>query len=178
MRKIVGLIVVISLLLVGISSCSGYNKNMRDHLSDPENYRTYEAVLTDMCYVDPKTREEFRDFKNTDFLGYDVILFVKFETVETVSKFLGGQPNPDIPLDEFQFALTIPVENSEILYENGFYTDIALGEKICVRSSDWVYMDGDFFYIAQLEYNHTVYLSFEAGLKNIIEMLQKNKSLF
>ena len=178
MKKIISLIVIIALLSVCLSSCSGYNKIMRDHLSDPANYRTYEAVLADMCYVDPKTREEYRDFENGNFPVYDVILFVKFETVETVSKFLGGQPNPDIPLDEFKFALKIMAENSKILYENGFYADIALGEKICVRSSDWIYMDGDFFYIAQLEYNDTVYLSFDAGLKNIVEMINKNKSLF
>ena len=178
MKKYIALMIVISLLLVCCTSCSGYNGIMRKHLSDPENYRTYEAVLVDMCYVDPKTGEQYRDFENNDFLGYDVILFVNFETVENVTNFLGGQPNPDMPPDEFKFALEITAENSKILYENGFYNDVVVGDQIRVRSSDWIYMDGDFFYVAQLEYKDTVYLSFDDGLKNMIEMINKNKSLF
>jgi hypothetical protein len=178
MKKYISFMIVVSLLSFCFSSCSGYNGIMRNHLSDPENYRTYEAVLVDMCYVNPNTGEQSRDFENDDFLDCDVILFVNFETVENVAKFLGGQPNPDMPLDEFKFALEITAENSKILYENGFYTDVVVGDQIRVRSSDWIYMDGDFFYIAQLEYKDTVYLSFDDGLKNMIEIINKNKSLF
>ena len=35
------------LLLIFLSSCNGYNKIMRNHLSDPENYGTYQAIIVE-----------------------------------------------------------------------------------------------------------------------------------
>ena len=39
-------------------------------------------------------------------------------------------------------------------------------------------MDSEFFYIAQVEYDGTEYLNFEDGLENIVDMMDKDKSLF
>ena len=112
------------------------------------------------------------------FSNYETVFIVTFETTEDVRAFLGGTPNPDIPLQEFDFALHVNSDNSKILHSNGFYDSVSLGDKITVTVSSWIYMDGDFFYIAQLECDGTEYLTFDEGLKNIVDMMNKNKSLF
>ena len=38
-------------------------------------------------------------------------------------------------------------------------------------------MDGYFYFIASVEHDGVVYLDFEEGLKNITQMMKKNKSL-
>ena len=177
MKKILGYIIFFAILLTCFSSCSGYNKIMYDHLSDPDNYHAFEAVIVDMCYQN-SNRDIIYDFESTDFLEYETVIHIEFESYENVSAFLGRSANTDIPIDDFKVSLEIPIDNSKILYENGFYKDIALGDKINVTSSSWTYMDGDFFYVAHIEHNGVTYLDFEAGLKNIIDMMNKNKSLF
>ena len=177
MKKFIGYVLILTLLLVCISSCSGYNKIMRDHLSNPANYQTFDVVLTDMCYQDPSNHKILRDFDKQDFLNYDITIYVTFETIEDISAFLGHSPNLDIPLEEYEISLHIPRDNSKVLFNNGFYENISSGDKITITSSNWVYMDSDFFYVAQVEYNGVMYLSFDDGLKNITDMMNKNKSL-
>ena len=177
MKKILSCIIFFAVLLTCFSSCSGYNKIMRDHLSDPDSYHTFEAVIVDMCYQN-SNYDIIHDFENADFLEYEIVINIKFENYENVSAFLGGSVNTDIPIEDFVFSLEIPVDNNKILYENGFYEDISLGDKINVTSSSWIYMDGNFFYVARIEHNGVIYLDFETGLNNIVDMMNKNKSLF
>ena len=54
---------------------------------------------------------------------------------------------------------------------------MTVGEKISVKVSDFIYMDSEYFYVVQLEYNGKEYLNFEEGLKNLVDMMNKNKSL-
>jgi hypothetical protein len=178
MKKALGFMTLLSLLLVCFSSCSGYNKIMRNHLSNPENYQTYQATLVDIFYYDSASNQSLRDFENDRFLNFDVIISVRFDNYDDVSDFLGGRPNTDILLEEYDVRLCIPSSNSKILYENGFYNNVSLGDKIKVTSSAWIYMDGNFFYVSQIEHEGTVYLDSEDGLKNIIDMMNKNKSIF
>ena len=178
MKKYSCFILIFALLLLSLVSCSGYNKIMRDHLSNPENYQVYEAILTDIYYRDPVTKEDFDDLENSEITDYETVFIVTFETTEDVRAFLGGTPNPDIPLQEFDFALHVNSDNSKILHSNGFYDSVSLGDKITVTVSSWIYMNRDFFYIAQLECDGTEYLTFDEGLKNIVDMMNKIKSLF
>ena len=150
---------------------------MYDHLSDPDNYHTFEAVIIDMCYQN-SNNDIIHDFESTEFLEYDVVIYVKFESYENVSAFLGGDANTDVPIEDYTISLEISIDNSKSLYENGFYEDISLGDRINITSSSWIYMDSQFFYIAQLEYNGKEYLTFEEGLKNIVDMMEKDKSIF
>lgn len=154
MKKI--LLFSLVLLLIFLSSCNGYNKIMRNHLSDPENYGTYQAIIVEY------TTES---------------LTVTFEDRESIGKFLGTDSNPEIPMEEYRFTLVLTAENSQLLTENGFFETVSVGDKITIRASNYIYMDGNFFQIAMIEHGETVYLPFEQGLRNIITMMENNKSL-
>ena len=91
---------------------------------------------------------------------------------------MGGTPNEDIPLEEYKIQYIVTKKNSKILWANDFFNHITVGEKISVNVSDFIYMDSEYFYIAQLEYNGKEYLNFEEGLMNIVDMIDENKSLF
>ncbi len=178
MKKVICFITVLLVLIVCLTSCSGYNKIMRDHLSDPENYQACEAILVDIYYLDPVTKEVFYDLETPEILDYETVFIVAFETTEDVSAFLGGTPNPYIPLEEYKISLRVASDNSKILHSNGFYDSVSLGDKITLTASNWIYMDGNFFFVAQVECDGTEYLTFDEGLKNIVDMMNKNKSLF
>lgn len=154
MKKI--LLFSLVLLLIFLSSCNGYNKIMRNHLSDPENYGTYQAIIVEY------TTES---------------LTVTFEDRASVESFLGANSNPDIPVEDYRFVLLLTAENSQLLTESGFYETVSAGDKITIRASNYIYMDGNFFQIAMIEHGETVYLPFEKGLQNIITMMENNKSL-
>lgn len=53
-----------------------------------------------------------------------------------------------------------------------------MNETIEIRASDLIYMDGNFFYIASVMYDETEYLNFDDGLKNIVNMIKKKRSVF
>ena len=177
MKKIIGFIIFFAILLTSFSSCTGYNQIMYNHLSNPDNYRTFEAVIVDLFYQN-SNRDIVRNFESTEFLEYEVVIYIEFESYEDISVFLGGNANTAIPVEDFEISLEISVDNSNILYENGFYKDIAMGDIINVTSSSWIYMDANFFYVAHIERNGVVYLDFESGLENIVDMMNKNKSIF
>lgn len=178
MKKFSCFILILVFLLLALTSCSGYNKIMREHLSDPENYQAYEAILTDIYYRDPVTKEVIGDLEKSKITDYETVIIVTFETTEDVRTFLGGTPNHDMSPEEFNFELHVNSYNSKILHSNRFYESVSLGDKITVTASSWIYMDGDFFYIAHLECDGTEYLPFDEGLKNIVDMINKNKSIF
>ena len=56
--------------------------------------------------------------------------------------------------------------------------DIDQGDSITLRCSTWIYMDGYFYYVAEVKAEDKQYLSFEDGLANIIAYMEDNKSLF
>ncbi len=179
MKRISCFILILTLLLLTFVSCSGYNRTMRDHLENADNYKTYEVILKDFYYIDPSTNEKKRDITDQAFLDNDIIFEVSFfNSFEELRPFLGGPPNEDVPLEEYKFQFLIMKNNSNILSSNDLYKHITVGEKISVKVSDYIYMDSNYFYIAQLEYNGKEYLSFEEGLKNIVNMMKQDKSLF
>lgn len=177
MKKNLVFSIILALILGCFSSCSGYNRIMREYLSDPENYRTFEVVLDDIYYLDSDSHKLVNDFNVSEFLEYDMYFNVKFETYENLSVFIGGTPNTDTPIEECIITLRIISDNNKILYENGFYDKVSSGNKINITSSGWVYMDTEFHYISQVECDGVVYLNFEEGLKNIVNMMNNNKSL-
>lgn len=179
MKKLVCLAILFAILLTCFTSCSGYNKTMRKYLENAENYHTYEVFLEDVYYIDPSTNEKKRDITDQDFLDNDIFLEISFfNSIEELRPFLGGTPNEDTPPEEYKFRFRVTKSNSNILASNGFYTDVSIGEKINVKVSDLIYMDSEFFYIAKLECGGKEYLNFEEGLKNIADMVNKDKSLF
>ena len=176
MKRISCSILIFAMLLV---SCSGYNGVMRDHLKKSNNYQTREVILKDFYYIDPSTNEKKRDFTTQEFSNNDIIFEVSFfNNIEELRPFLGGSPNENISLEVYKIQFRVIKSNSKILLANDFFNHITVGEKISVKVSDFIYMDSEFFYIAQLEYNGKEYLNFEEGLMNIVDMMDENKSLF
>lgn len=178
MRRAIYLFIIAAILLICLTSCSGYNRIMRDHLSAPENYYTQTVTIVDMYYQDSQTREICRNFSSSDCYGQDITLVIQlWSNLEEILPFLGSTPDPDAPGEIYQIGLTITANNSKVLYENGFYEAVSSGDEIEVTTSNLIYMDSNFFYIAQIVFNDVVYLDFEVGLRNIIDMMNRNKSL-
>lgn len=179
MKRILCFIFILVLLSASLVSCSGYNKIMRNHLKNEDNYRTCEVYLKDFYYIDPSSDEKKRDFTERTSIDANIIFEVSFfNSVEELKPFLGGSPNENILLEEYIFQFYVTKENGNVLLSNNFFNDIPIGERFSVKVSDFIYMDSEFFYVAQLEYNGKEYLSFEKGLENIVNMMNKNKSLF
>ena len=178
MRRVVCLTMIIALLLICLSSCSGYNKIMRDHLSSPGNYHSYNATVVDLYYQNTKSNEILRNFDSSDCFKGDVTIVIRLWAPEEILPFLGSAPDPDAALIGHEIPLCITANNSKLLYESGFYETISIGDKVEVMASNWIYMDSNFFYVAQVTFDDVVYLTFEDGLHNIVDLMNRQKSLF
>ena len=176
MKKALYCILVIVFTVATFTSC-GYNRIMRKYLSDPSNYRTTNVILSDVSIYDSESHTFVSCLNMADCIDQDVYFTVTFETYEDIELFIGGSPNTAYLPNEFVFNLVVFSENNKILYENGFYEDFTLGEKITISSSHFIYMDGEFFNVAMVERGGVVYLSFEEGLENIVDYMNENKSL-
>lgn len=176
MRRIIALSMIIALLLVCLSSCVGYNQIMRDHLSNPASYHSYTVVVKDMYFQDADKKN--RDFSSTYCLNFDATLVVFLPNIKDALPFLGSQQIPESAVSGYELTLCISARNSKILFDEGFYQSIQMGDEIQIRASNWIYMDGTFFYVAELKYQGIQYLYFEDGLQNIITMMDEKKSLF
>ncbi len=157
-------------------SCSGYNSQMQNHLTDATNYDSYRGEICDIYYFDSENKKVSM-LSSDGFSQYDAVIEVTFENYDTVKKFLGAKPNPEWALDDFRFQFKITKENNQILTENGFYDAIAMNTPIDITTSSLIYMDSDFFFIAAINYNETEYLRFEDGIKNIQEFINTHKGL-
>lgn len=169
------LCIMVSLLLT--VSCTGHNSVMYEHLSNRDNYGTYQARVVDMYVYDQESKTYYRDYQSEMFLKGKVVFEVCFETYKDVETFLGSTPNESLPLSDYTFQLHVTPENNMILAEQGFYEDFSVGNTVQICSSHFIYMDTNYFYIAGLQYADTEYLSPDVGLENIIDMMKKDWSL-
>ena len=151
MKRISFLLLVVTLLL-SMTSCSGYNGVMREHLSNEDNYYTIEAT--------------FCTYKKTDDRVY---LYV---TVEDKSAFDSSEANSK------EIRLELVGDNCNALGEFLENEEIKEGDKITVRCSTWIYMDSTFYYVAGLKDQNKTFLSFDDGLAAIVDYVNGNKSLF
>lgn len=69
-------------------------------------------------------------------------------------------------------------ENYNTLKEEFINKEISSGMYFEIKCSNWIYMDTNFYYIAELKILDKIYLSFEEGLDNIIKYMNNNKSIF
>lgn len=176
MRRNVSIIIAVIAILI-LTSC-GYNNTMYEYLSSDDNYKTYSVTLFDVYYYDRSADEYNRDFSSEEFLNNDVTFKVSFDDNSDISGFLGYSPAEDKSVSEYMVFLKVTEANNKLLSENNFYNDVILNETIEIRASDWIYMDGNFFYIAEVNYQEKEYLNFDDGLNNIITMIKSNKSIF
>ena len=140
------------ILLLSMTACSGYNGIMREHLSNEENYCDIKAT--------------FCSYKEADDRIY---LYV---AVEDKSAFDSSEVNSE------EIRLELVGNNCKVLSEALAQEEIREGDRITVKCSTWIYMDSTFYYVAELKTQSQTLLSFDGGLKNIIEYVKDNKSLF
>ena len=143
---------VILLLVMGLlSTCNGgFNAVMYSFLKKPENYVT--CTLT----VIERGRTRSGEF----YMKYEL------DHMESETDYLPEQG-----------TLYVPEENYELLAERRFFMNFSEGDCITVTTSNLVYIDGNFFYVAALTHDGTEYLSFEEGLANIKRMMRRNPSM-
>ena len=179
MKKLLVSLSLILALLLCLTSCTGYNNIMYDHLSDASNYKQYDATLVGFRYEyeEYEYSDEYDSEKMEDaFASY---LLVSFDSKAEVAAFLGvstdGVANE---LSEYTFYLEINSANNKILLENGFYDAVEEGCQIKVTTSNWIYMDGNFFFVSGVSYDGVEYLNAKVGLQNIRAMMRENRSMF
>ena len=162
MRKI--LIVLFAFVLtITLSSCSGYNKKMRNYLSDSASYYEYTVEVQEIAISQYDSNK----------LG----VFVKFYTKEEVAKFRGvSAENLTLNPEDYLITLEIIGDNINKACDNGLMEEIQSGDVIEVVTSNWIYMDGDFFYIIGLSKDNKEYLNKDEGLQNLISYMDENKS--
>lgn len=176
MKRYLTIILCLFAILSLLTSCSGYNSPMRDHLSDEQNYHTYRGILCDVYYLDAEYNK-VSVLSSEAIPDCDVVLELTFDDSENIRKFLGAEPNPEWALADYKFVFDITKKNHQILVENGFYDAVSKNTPIEITSSSWIYMDSDFFLVAAVTYNETEYLTFDNGILNIREYINEHKSL-
>ena len=163
MKKII-LFLLLIIFTVTLSSCSGYNKIMRNHLSNPSSFCEYTVEVQEIAVSQYDSNK----------LG----VFVKFYTKEEVAKFHGvSAENLTLNPEDYLITLEIIGDNVKEVCDNGLMEEIQPGDIIEVVASDWIYMDGDFFYIIGLSKDNKEYLNKDEGLQNLIVYMDENKSL-
>lgn len=163
MKKIISFLLLI-IFTVTLSSCSGYNKKMRNHLSDSASYYEYTVEVQEIAISQYDSNK----------LG----VFVKFYTKEEVAKFHGvSAENLTLNPEDYLITLEIIGDNINEACDNGLMEEIQSGDVIEVVTSNWIYMDGDFFYIIGLSKDNKEYLNKDEGLQNLISYMDENKSL-
>ena len=175
-RRFITMILCLFVVLSLLTSCSGYNTQMRNHLSDEENYHSFCGIICDIYYFDAENKKV--SLLASDVIpDCDVVVELTFDERDTIKKFLGSEPNSEWSLAEYKFAFDITKENNQILVENGFYDTVVTNTLIEITASSYIYMDSNFFFVAAVNYNETEYLCFEDGIKNIQEYINEHKSL-
>lgn len=154
---------MLCLLLTCILTGCGYNSIMFDHLSDRNNYETYTVQIEKMIYPDADTDKAF--------------FWVTFLDYEALDQFMGYEVDREKPLSNYVETFSVIAENHRLLSGNQFYEQISVGDTIEITASDWIYMDGYFYYIIGVRCGETEYLNPEDGLKNVIDMMNRERGL-
>ena len=177
MKIKVSLLSLCLLLILSLTACSGYNNIVYKHLSNEKNYERYEVAIENIyvCNKETGKLEEYNDTIHDESYLSSTVYF----GVSELNGFYGGEYIlGDGTRTEMIVLLKVLAENSKILLENGFYKNFLVGNVVEIQSSNWVYMDANFYYIIGVKYGETQYLKAENGLQNIVDMMDKDRSLF
>jgi len=180
MRKVFR-IFALAFLVMALCSCNGYNPIMYKHLCDLQSYVTVSGVVDEIFFYDAEWDKIIWENSADEIPESEYIMNISlhFEDEEDYLGFFGGSSLPegyDFSADIWTFEIIST--NVDVLVENGFFDAIFIGDEIRIVTSNWIYMDGNFFEIIELEHNDTVYLNSSDGLENFIEYMEKNKSWF
>ncbi len=173
MKKCILVACALLVCVLCLQSCE-YNGIMYNYLSDSENYKSYSVLLTSISYVEDIKQPAREDIDAAEFASAETVyLYVVFASREQLAPFLGVSPeNIQNPVDTYTVRLKICANNHKQLLQNGFYDAVRAGDEITVTASDWIYMDGEFFYVIGVEQNGTTYLDQTVGLQNVIDMMK------
>lgn len=177
MKKSIGIVLLILILTISMSAC-GYNRIMREHLSDVDNYTEYQVTVVGIACVDEQGNAH-KEYTNEQLASAErVFLDVTFASKAELSPFLGvsEQGIANDP-STYTIRLQINAENHKVLVQNGFYDAVKAGDEITVTASNWIYMDGEFFYVIGVACGEQVYLNPTVGLQNVIGMMKKQRGL-
>lgn len=158
MKKIAKLLVFLIMCLY-LTSCNGYNNIMRNHLSNEKSYISIKA--------------EFYDYKD-----YEDRMYIYIKDNESMYAEDGSHLFDFYFYEEDIIQLELIGENYNTLKEEFINKEISSGMYFEIKCSNWIYMDTNFYYIAELKILDKIYLSFEEGLDNIIKYMNNNKSIF
>jgi hypothetical protein len=142
--------------LFSLTSCNGYNKKMRKHLSDENNYITI----------------------NANYLRYEDLEGSMYIVIENDDSFKYPNGFDQAESNQSDIRLEIIGENYSVLKDVFINEDIKTGTNINLKCSTLIYMDTKFYYIAEINTTEQTYLTFEIGLKNIIDYIKNHKSIF
>ena len=145
---LLGLIII---LLLSMTACSGYNRIMREHLSDGDNYHDIEATF---C--------SYKEVNNRIYL---------YVSIEDKSAFDLSEANSE------KIGLVLVGDNCNVLSKVLAKEEIREGDRITMKCTTWIYMDSTFYYVAEIKNQDKIFLSFDDGLKNIIKYVNDNKAL-
>ncbi|MBO5981464.1 MAG: hypothetical protein J6Q24_03345 [Clostridia bacterium] len=150
------------LCLLSFTAC-GYNNIMYKHLSNIDNYESYTAVIEQIYVVDKDSNRAVEYNKNIHG-----------------SRYLKDTVYIDILPEGIGYSVRVEIipQNSQILFDNGFFDTVEEGFTINVQTSLWTYMDGEFNFVIGLSYDDVQYLNSEDGLDNIIKMMDADRSFF
>ena len=165
------------LLVLNLTACSGYNNIMYKHLSNVENYKIY-TVVVENIYVCNKETRKLEKYDETIHDASFLSATVYFAVSELNGFYAGEHILSDGTRTESMVLLEVLTQNSETLLENDFYKDFKPGNVIEIQCSDLVYMDTNFYYAIGIKYGEIQYLNSEDGLQNIVDMMDKDRSLF
>lgn len=178
MKKIL-IIWFITLYILLLTGCTGYNNILYDHLSDEKNYLQVTGKIHEIYYYKnsvKKTWQVSSDFK----LDVESTIFVSLQfDKETYLKFSGTSSMSD----DFDYTTNyIDFEliqlNTNILIDNSFFESISYGDDLTIKASNLIYMDTTYFVAIQLIHDDLVYLATDDGLSNFIVYMNENRSLF
>lgn len=164
------------LFVFNLTSC-GFNSIMYRHLSNANNYKTYEVVIDYIFVYDkhPHCLEIYNEMAHDESVLSKDVSF----GISSLDGFYYYEYTPNNGDDSiWTILLDVSDENSKILLENNFYKDYSIGQVVTIQCSNWTYMDTNYYYVIDVEYAGKQYLDSETGLQNVIAMMNKNRSLF
>ncbi len=172
----IGSIVMLLILTVLLSGC-GYNRIMREHFSNPDNYFEFEIEVTRIYFYDGDKQydERFVDITCSSDVDLDSadIFYIDGKVLDGNYDFIDGTYYEN--RNEVQFELSYA--NVLHLLSTEFYDVVKNGDCLNIRSTMWVYGDREWQYLAEIKLGDTVYLGFAEGLQNIIDYANAHKGL-
>jgi peroxiredoxin family protein len=178
MKKIITIVYTL-IMTIMLVSCNGYNKIMYDHLGDIENYIEVTGILQEIYYWSGSNKttwdESTEAMTNNNSKLYASLQFDE----EEYMKFCGCSGMSD----EFDYTTNYVIfeiipDNVSTIIVNEFFESVSYGDFITITTSNFIYMDTNFFIIIELIHDESIYLPLDTGLSNFVSYMEENRSLF